>query len=109
MLLRNISLVHANGSEEERLVPDEGIASVLSQANDRLGAEFFKTPRDIIRSFVGLLNVIEQNPGKTWQDILGASSQAIFKKPEKPQSIEEEIETATSAPEGDDDLTTFKL
>lgn len=71
VLLRNISFVHADGEEESRLVPDDGIAALLHKANDTLGADFFQTPRDIIRSFVGLLNLIDQNPSKTWQDILG--------------------------------------
>lgn len=108
VLLRNISLVHANGDNGKRLVTDDGIAAVLSQANERLGAEFFKTPRDIIRSFVGLLNIIEQNPGKTWQDILGVNSADLFKKDDTPQSIEEELEQDNSPP-ADDDLTTFTL
>ncbi len=108
VLLRNISLVHANGDTEQRLVSDDGISAVLNQANDRLGAEFFKTPRDIIRSFVGLLNVIDQNPGKTWQDILGTSAENVFQKPSTPQSVEEEIEASSDSTE-DDDLTAFKL
>lgn len=111
VLLRNISIVHAKGDSESRLIPDEGITEVLKQANDRLGAEFFKTPRDIIRSFVGLLNIIEQNPGKTWQEILGVSADSVFQKPTIPQSVEEEIENAsesTSGTEGDD-LASFTL
>jgi hypothetical protein len=31
--------------------------------------EFFRTPRDVVRSFVGPLNLLDQNPGKTWQDL----------------------------------------
>ncbi len=107
VLLRNVSLVHANGDKERRLVPDEGIHEILSQANDRLGAEFFKTPRDIIRSFVGLLNIVEQNPEKTWEDILGLSVEDVFQKETTAQSVEEEIENEEE--QQNDDLTEFTM
>jgi hypothetical protein len=106
VLLRNISIVHAHGDHEKRLIPDEGIAGVLKKANDTLGAEFFKTPRDIIRSYVGLLNILEQNPGRDWQEILGIESSNVFKKPETAQSVEEEIENESNLP---DDLANFKI
>ncbi|WP_411825501.1 ATP-binding protein [Luteolibacter sp. AS25] len=109
VLLRNISIVHANGDVTKRLVPDEGIAALLNKANETLGAEFFKTPRDVIRSFVGLLNLIEQNPGKTWSDILGLDG--IIEKPTTTMSTEEEIanESAASSGEEDGDLASFTL
>lgn len=108
VLLRNISVVHASGDHAARLVPDEGIEALLHKANDTLGAEFFRTPRDVIRSFVGLLNLIEQNPGKTWSDILGLDG--ILSKPASPMSAEEEIAiNPSSTPEDEDDLASFKL
>ena len=107
VLLRNISFVHADGEEESRLVPDDGIAALLHKANDTLGADFFQTPRDIIRSFVGLLNLIDQNPSKTWQDILGMDG--ILKKPDGPVSIEEEISLNPDESPDDDELANFKL
>jgi hypothetical protein len=108
VLLRNISVVHASGDQAARLVPDEGIAALLHKANDTLGADFFRTPRDVIRSFVGLLNLIEQNPGKTWNEILGLDG--ILSKPASPMSVEEEIAVNPAATsEEDDDLASFKL
>jgi hypothetical protein len=108
VLLRNIVLVHASGDPAKALVPDEAITATLQKANETLGAEFFRTPRDVVRSFVGLLNLLEQNPGKTWQDLLGAG---VLKKPEAPMSEEEALATGivTAAPDADDDLTTLKL
>lgn len=107
VLLRNISVVHASGDQEKRLVPDEGIAALLHKANETLGADFFRTPRDVIRSFVGLLNLIEQNPGKSWSDILGLDG--ILSKPSAPMSAEEEIAINPDGVPEDDDLASFKL
>jgi P-loop Domain of unknown function (DUF2791) len=108
VLLKNIAFVHANGDSTKIAVPDEGIVAVLRTANERLGAEFFKTPRDIVRSFIGLLNLLDQNPGKTWQDLLGAK---VFQNPQVAMSTEEELSKGgTATPDkADDDLTALKL
>ncbi len=107
VLLKNIAFVHASGDPSKILVSDAGIDATLRAANERLGADYFRTPRDVVRSFVGLLNVLEQNPGKTWQDLLGTE---VFEKPKTPMSAEEEFaEGAAPAMDDDDDLTAFKL
>ena len=108
VLLKNVAVVHANGDPEKVRVPDEGIKATLQLANRTLGSDYFRTPRDVVRSFVGLLNVLEQNPGKTWQDVLGAN---VFEKPNAAVSAEEEVaKSATpAADEPDDDLTKFTV
>lgn len=108
VLLRNIAMVHASGEESDRIVSDEGIAALLHKANQTLGADFFRTPRDVIRSFVGLLNLLDQNPGKTWNDILGMDG--ILTKPAAPQSVEEELAmNPGGVPDDAADLADFKL
>jgi len=108
VLLRNIAMVHASGEESARIVSDEGIAALLHKANQTLGADFFRTPRDVIRSFVGLLNLLDQNPGKTWNDILGMDG--LLTKPTDPQSVEEELAmNPGGVPDDADDLADFKL
>ncbi|MEP6672010.1 MAG: ATP-binding protein [Chthoniobacter sp.] len=108
VLLKNIAFVHASGDSAKVVVCDEGIVATLRQANERLGADYFRTPRDVVRSFIGLLNLIDQNPGKTWQDVLGAD---VFQKPSAPMSAEEEVANGAAPPpdDADDDLTAFKL
>ena len=107
VLLRNIRHVHASGDAAKYLVPDDALVSVLQRANETLGAEYFKTPRDVVRSFVGLLNVLEQHPGKTWQELVGAN---FIKKSDTPASVEEEVARGVPPLADDDgDLQTFKL
>jgi hypothetical protein len=61
-----------------------------------------------VRSFIGLLNLLDQNPGKTWQDLLGAD---VFQNPQVAMSVEEEFANgaAPANEEPDDDLTVFKV
>ena len=108
VLLKNIALVHAGGDQSKVMTGDDAVAAMLHRANETLGAEFFRTPRDVIRAFVGLLNLLDQNPGKTWQDLLGAG---ILQKATAPMSEEEALATGVhaAAEEDDDDLATIKL
>lgn len=107
VLLKNIALVHASGDDAKVLVPDEGIVAMLRKASETLGSDYFRTPRDVVRSFVGLLNVLEQNPGKAWPELLGSG---VFQQPSGPQSPEEEIASGSVAsPDVDEDLASFKL
>jgi len=108
VLLKNVALVHAGGDPGKVVAGDEAVTSTLHRANETLGAEFFRTPRDVVRAFVGLLNLLDQNPGKTWQDLLGAG---LLKKAEAPMSEEEALATGAhqASDDDDDDLATMKL
>lgn len=117
VLLKNIAIVHGYGDASKAL-PDEAITAVLRKANDTLGAEFFRTPRDIVRSFIGLLNILEQNPDTTWEQVIGSD---FIRKSDIPMSPEEEIAVMGVVPSDDestaeehpalaeDDLASFKL
>lgn len=118
VLLGNIAFVHASG-DQTKMLPDEAITAILHKANDTLGAEFFRTPRDIVRSFVGLLNILEQNPGTSWETVVGGD---FIKKAEAPMSAEEEVALGGEVPADEDesgvelkadspteDLASFKL
>ncbi len=106
VLLSNIANLHASGDPAKRLVPDAAIEAVLHRANDVLGAEFFKTPRDVVRAFVGLLNVLEQNPQTDWQTLVGAD---FIKKAAAPMSAEEAVASGEVAQDDDTELASFKL
>jgi hypothetical protein len=107
VLLRNVRNVHAYGDPAKYIVPDDALLAVLKKASETLGAQYYKTPRDIVRSFVGLLNVLEQNPNRQWQEFL---NQDLVKPADKPLSVEEEI--AREAPhvvDNKEELASFKL
>lgn len=108
VLLKNIAFVHASGDLAKVVVGDDGVVALLRRANEQLGADYFRTPRDVVRSFIGLLNLLDQNPGKSWADVLGTN---VFQKVGAPMSAEEEVATGAgpSSDETDDDLTAFKL
>jgi hypothetical protein len=107
VLLQNVRNVHAYGDPAKYIVPDDALVAMLKKASETLGAQYYKTPRDIVRSFVGLLNVLEQNPNRKWQEFL---NQDLVKPAEKPLSVEEEIaREAPAVADGKEELASFKL
>lgn len=107
VLLRNIRHVHAFGEESRYAVPDEALVATLQKANEVLGADYYKTPREVVIWFVSLLNVVGQNPGRDWRELLGG---CVTAKTDKPTSVEEEIAAGVPPPKDtEQDLQAFKL
>lgn len=99
VLFHNIRNVFARGDPSRHLLPDDGLTQFMGYCSKSLGAEFYQTPRDAVKKFVGLLSVLEQNPGTQWEELLlGPSSKQFGDKPEE-----------ESTHRNDDDLATFKL
>ena len=72
ILLTNIRSVFAQGDESRHLVPDEALPLFMDHCNRRIGEAYFRTPRNTIKAFVQFLAVLEQNPGQSWNELIGA-------------------------------------
>jgi hypothetical protein len=105
VLLHNVRHVHAGGDSKKYAVPDEAIEAYLQSCQQRMGAAYFQTPRDTVKDFVGLLNVIQQNPGASWQSLIGEIRTGAS------AGVDPSVATATSEGDAiaDDDLATLKL
>ena len=107
VLLHNIRRVHAKGDEQAYAVPDEAIVAYLDSCNQRMGAAYFQTPRDTVKDFVGMLNVLEQNPQADWRELLG-EIRTTEVQTRDPAEVEAEA-SAEGSETQEDDLATFKL
>lgn len=102
VLLANIRNVFAGGDPDKNLVPDEALQAFMVHCSQKIGEAYFRTPRNTIKSFVQLLAVLEQNPGTTWQALIG----------EVEVANDSEIETDDQAADtgaGGDELETLRL
>jgi len=98
VLLQKIRNVHGSGDAGRHALPDQGIASFMEHCSNRIGDAYFRTPRTTITTFVNLLAVLEQNPGTTWQELLGGIEVAA------------DLGGATDLQvEDDDEFASFKL
>lgn len=70
VLLEKLRHVYAGGEPERYLVPDEALTAFMDHCSNRIGEAYFRTPRSTIREFVGLLSVLEQNPGLAWDELI---------------------------------------
>jgi hypothetical protein len=98
-LRRSSRAVFACGEEANYLVPDEALGAFMDHCNQRIGEAYFKTPRNTNKAFIQLLAVLEQNPGASWQDLLGHVEVA------NESGAEEDLAVG----EGDDELATLRL
>jgi hypothetical protein len=110
VLLHNIRIVFALGDHKRYLIDDDGMKHFMSHCRSTLGAEFYLTPRDAVKAFVGLLSVLEQNPGTDWRAILEHTAIEKSVDPEAgPAAADEENSETPSASAANDDLAAFKL
>ncbi|WP_412028730.1 ATP-binding protein [Deinococcus yunweiensis] len=63
-LLTTLRRLHALHHGYAETITDDELAAFVNEILSRLGADAFLTPRDVIRDFVGLLNVLRQHPGQ---------------------------------------------
>lgn len=98
LLLGKIRHVYATGDTARYLLPDEAIASFMEHCANRIGDNFFRTPRTTITSFINLLAILEQNPGTDWRNLIGEIRLEA-----------DEGGKADMAVDSDDELASFKL
>lgn len=71
VLLNKLRHVQAHGDPDSYLLPDEALTAFMEHCSERIGAQYFQTPRNTIKAFVQLMAVLEQNPDASWQELLG--------------------------------------
>lgn len=100
IVLQRIRTVFASGDSKRHLLPDEGLRAFMEHCSKKIGAAYFKTPRNTIKEFVGLLSVLEQSPSLDWTRLIERSE---VQPDSDAQSESEDIVDA------DEDLATFRL
>ncbi len=86
-----------------------GVVGFLEHCSRKIGDAYFRTPRNVIIAFVNLLSVLEQNPGTSWQDLIGRvkiDAEGMRSAPSK-QFLESS--RAMPAVVADDELASFRL
>ncbi|MDR1559512.1 MAG: ATP-binding protein [Clostridiales bacterium] len=73
VLLENLARIHADLYNYEVSVSHENLIYFLQVEYERIGADTHITPREIIRDFIELINIIYQNPEKSIAEILGGA------------------------------------
>jgi hypothetical protein len=99
VLLHNIRRVHPYGTT----LADEAIECYLQSCSQRMGAAYFQTPGQTVKDFIGLLNVLQQNPGADWRALIGDLKSVA------PPTADPAEATPANEDNQDDDLVSLKL
>ena len=91
LLLERLCEVHGAYYSYDCQVSAQELTAFMNTILSRLGADKLLTPREVTRDFLGLLNILHQNPGTRFLDLISGSFQ---------------VSSAASDPDqpGDDDI-----
>jgi hypothetical protein len=101
VLLRKVRDVHHNDPSVAPRVPDAALGAFLDHCSKRVGDAYFRTPRNTIKAFVDLLEIVAQNDGVSWMDLLS--------RIELPPEVDGVAQVPPADENDDDGLATFKL
>lgn len=71
-LIARITNLYAENYNWKPRVTDEDMAAFLKICLERAGADTLITPREIIRDYMTVLNILFQNPETTFSDVVGS-------------------------------------
>jgi hypothetical protein len=103
VLINKVRHVYAYGDVARYLVPDEALNAFMTHCSSRLGEALYRTPRSVIREFVNLLAVLEQNRGLAWAELIPVIAVQVEQDEDLVPFGDDE------APPDDDQLASFKL
>jgi hypothetical protein len=86
-LLAQIRRVHALHFGYTETISDDQLFYFLNEVRKRLGAEKLLTPRELVRDFIYVLNLLQQNPDATFEGIVGGSGFVPTRPGEDPEAL----------------------
>ncbi|MCL1816715.1 MAG: ATP-binding protein [Clostridiales bacterium] len=91
VLIEKLQDIHAQLYHYQPALGHKDFLYFLTVEYNRVGATTHITPREIIRDFIELLNILQQNPAKTAGDILGGNSFELAKGGLSDEDVHEEF------------------
>ena len=90
VLTEKLADIHADLYGYERRLGQEDLVQFIQIEFGRIGADTKLTPREVIRDFIELLNILSQNPQLSVRQLLGSDSFQYAKAETEP--LEKEFE-----------------
>ena len=90
VLTEKLAEIHAGLFEYEQRLTEDELVTFIKTEFSRIGADKAITPREVIRDFIELLNILYQNPGVKMEELLN-SEEFKFSKSESADGVSEEF------------------
>ena len=84
LLLQRLLEIHAVHHNTKPLLTQPELKDFLQAIVNRLGADALLTPGEIVRDFISVLNLLQQNPKLTLSQLLGSTFQPAPRSPKSP-------------------------
>jgi hypothetical protein len=84
VLLTRLMDVHAAHYRYEPFLKSDELRDFMQEVINRLGAEELLTPREVIRDFISILNILRQNPDTSFEKIIHGADFKATKPGEDP-------------------------
>ena len=72
--MQRLAEVHAIHYNYKKPLSAREIDEFKQEVANRLGAEKLSTPREVVRDFISVLNILQQNPQITFKELIKGSS-----------------------------------
>ncbi len=92
ILVEKLLNIHAQLYDYTPVLSQDDLVYFLTVEYNRVGASTHITPREIIRDFIELINILYQNPQKTVSEILGDNSFELAKGGIEGEEIRDEFQ-----------------
>ena len=112
VLVEKLADIHAGLFGYQRKITQAELVRFLETEYGRVGADTHLTPREVIRDFVEMLDILSQNPGDTVEQLLGSGQ---FSSPVKTPAEENAASGSPDslavgqAPSGKDEFAEFDI
>jgi hypothetical protein len=112
VLVEKLADIHAGLFGYQRTITQDELVRFLETEYGRVGADTHLTPREVIRDFVEMLDILSQNPGVTVEQLLGSGQ---FSSPVKTPAEENAASGSSDslavgqAPSGKDEFAEFDI
>ena len=99
LLLQHLRGIHALQYGYEPQVTDDELRLFMTEIANRLGADQMLTPREVVRDFITILNLLHQNPGQTLPAIIGRPDFQPSHQTYDPDTLSPETEIRDDEPD----------
>ncbi|MBX3014193.1 MAG: ATP-binding protein [Caldilineaceae bacterium] len=109
VLLQQLRDLHGIHHKYEPSLTDEQIHHFMTAVLTRLGTEQMITPREVVRDFVTVLNLLHQNPTLSFDTLVDSESFQVTTAPDDPEILTAANEIHDSGEEVSPAFATFRL
>jgi len=81
ILVEKLADIHAGLYDYSQIVTQKDMADFIEIEFGRIGADSHITPREVIRDFIEVLDIVYQNPGVSVKELLGSQNFTFAKDP----------------------------